>query len=346
MAEGDISLKTTAGSRGCAAFLWLGTAWFLLGSMCDSEGSAASPTQSRVAVTALVFSPDGSRLVSSGARELEIWRTASLEKVGAVSCDLSKFGSLRFAPNGRVLVVAGGDPGRQGTVRVLRWPEREWISETGEHGDVVHRAECDGTGTSWVTASADGRLGLWKMSAEGKLSSSSLWTAHKGPVFSAVFLGEGRWILSAGADRSLKVWRSEDGMLVRSLNYHTEPIQSLELMDPGTRGVRVAPSASRPARIGRSGCGSLKSDGWCGLSGATRAPSLRWLRPRAPSPFLREDPKACSAGLRLAAIASWERGRFTTTGFLPLRPVPTANGWLRATLRGGFGSMKSRSFRE
>ncbi|MBM3822554.1 MAG: hypothetical protein FJ404_06675 [Verrucomicrobia bacterium] len=236
MAEGDISLKTTAGSRGCAAFLWLGTAWFLLSSMCDSEGSAASPTQSRVAVTALVFSPDGSRLVSSGARELEIWRTASLEKVGAVSCDLSKFGSLRFAPNGRVLVVAGGDPGRQGTVRVLRWPEREWISETGEHGDVVHRAECDGTGTSWVTASADGRLGLWKMSAEGKLSSSSLWTAHKGPVFSAVFLGEGRWILSAGADRSLKVWRSEDGMLVRSLNYHTEPIQSLELMDPGDSG--------------------------------------------------------------------------------------------------------------
>src|SRR5690606_33332140 len=59
-----------------------------------------------------------------------------------------------------------------------------------------------------------------------------LLRGHAGPVLGVDYSPDGKLLVSAGADRSLKVWKAATGELLRSFTNHTEGVHSVAFRPP------------------------------------------------------------------------------------------------------------------
>jgi WD40 repeat protein len=228
-------------------------------------------------ITALVFSPDGTTLVSNGDRCVEIRspKDASIQR--KLACELLKITTLAFAPNGRVLAVGGGEPGVSGEVQLLTWPEGEVLYHFGDNTDLVTRIAFDTEGKRLAVAASDHAAKIWNLSQHHAPVLAFTLTGHAGPVLAIGFSPSAQSIVTTSADRSLKVWSSHDGRLLRTFSHHTEAIHALAFRPqlagdtaPVTcasagddRTVRVwQPEIGRMVRIVRGHEGSIFALAW------------------------------------------------------------------------------------
>ena len=188
-------------------------------------GGAATP------VTALVFSPDGQHLIVGRERVVEVRSAASLEIERALDPALQKVTSVAFHPNGAVLAVGGGEPGKAGGAVFFDWPDGNKLSSAQTHADLVSQIAFDTAGTRLAMAGADGLVELrsWpghKLFRELK--------GHAGPVQCVAFSPDASLVLSAGRDRSVKVWKAAGSELIRSFSHHTETINCIAIRPKGS----------------------------------------------------------------------------------------------------------------
>ena len=178
-------------------------------------------------VAALAFSPDGRSLISNGDRQLDIRSPKDAAVQRRLACGLPKITSLAFAPNGRLLAVGGGEPGVRGEVLLLSWPEGKVLYRIGDHTDLVTCVAFGAEGTRLGVASSDHTARVWRLNERDTPTASFTATGHAGPVLAIAFSPSGQSIITASADRSLKVRASDDGHLLRSFSHHTESVHAL-----------------------------------------------------------------------------------------------------------------------
>src|SRR5262245_12201960 len=90
-------------------------------------------------ITALALSPDGTQVVLGSQNGIEIRSWPELNPSTKLTTDLANVHDLRFSPDGRTLLVAGGSPAESGAVEVLSWPAGQRVRRVAEHADVVYR---------------------------------------------------------------------------------------------------------------------------------------------------------------------------------------------------------------
>lgn len=224
-------------SRGLLRGRW---PWLVLVAMAALvDGMGAVP------VTALSFTPDGRFLVSNGDRRLEVRSPVDASTLRSLPCDMAKITSIAFEPKGRFLAVAGGEPGRSGEVRLFSWPEGRLLQQLGGYSDLVACVSFDTEGARLAVAAWDQTAGVWQRSHAGNYTNMLPLKGHAGPVTSIAFAPSGKSVLTASADRSLKVWASVDGRLVRTLSHHTEAIHALAVIPSSPKnGSTLAACAS------------------------------------------------------------------------------------------------------
>lgn len=227
-----------------------------------------------VPVTALAFSPDGSALLSTGDRALEVRSPKDATIQRRIECPLAKVTTLAFSPDGRWLAAGGGEPGLRGEVVLLSWPDGVLKHRFGNQEDLVTSIAFDTAGRRIVSASADHSAKVWTL-AEGTAPVESLTlTGHSAAVLAAAFSPGNGDVVTASADRSLKVWSAADGKLLRSLGQHTETVHTLafrpSVAGPATcasagddRTVRIwQPEIGRMVRIIRNHDGPVLALAW------------------------------------------------------------------------------------
>ncbi len=239
---------------------------------------AAVPLRA-VPIVALVFSRDGTALVSNGDRQVDVRSPSDAVVRRHLDCELPKITSLAFAPNGKWLAVGGGEPGVRGQVLLFTWPDGKLIQRFGASEDVVTGVCFDASGTKLAAASADEIAEIWSLHPDGNPQGETVtFRGHAGAVLALAFSPSGKSIVTASADRSLKVWSATDGHLLRTFTQHTEAVHALAFRPAKTdtegppaicasggddRTVRVwQPEIGRMVRIVRQHDGPIFALAW------------------------------------------------------------------------------------
>lgn len=236
-----------------------------------------------VPVTALAFSPDGSRLIVGGYHELLVFDAAEGKLVRRIGNVGQRVLAIRFLADGRSVAVAGGEPGREGDVRlvdvengsleavlarsnemvfdVAPRPRSEELAVATADGvvrvvDASSGAEVRAISShgDWVTAVAWSDDGA-RLASASRDKSVKVYDAATGELLAnfgdhaaaargVAFTADGKEVLSTGDDRNLRRWRIETGKQVAAVALSGEAFKPVR-----DREMIFVPSAGQPVRV-------------------------------------------------------------------------------------------------
>jgi len=159
-------------------------------------------------ITEIDFSPDGEMLVSvDSQKQAWLWQMStgevwSLEGIG--------WGPAAFSPDGKVLALNGSDG-----VTLWSLEDRQVLAvlESFAAYDMVFSAD----GQVLITSNFD-EIQFWDITTK-KLLRRLTW--HTDSVLGLGLSPKGERLVSGSADRTMKLWRMEDGSLIGSLFGYT-----------------------------------------------------------------------------------------------------------------------------
>ncbi len=191
----------------------------------DDRAAQPAPRSQRVpfAVTALAVSPDGRNVLTGSQHGITVRSWPQFQELRDLATDLVHIHDLCFSPDGRRLLVSGGDPARHGGVEIVAWPDGGRLAQVTSHDDVVYRGDWSPDGLRCATASGDGTCHILDASTAARLVR---YDGHSRAVLAVRYLPDGGTVVSAGVDQTLRVW-TDEGVHLRTLDHHTAAVTGI-----------------------------------------------------------------------------------------------------------------------
>jgi WD40 repeat protein len=190
-------------------------------------------------ITAIAFAPDGKSVVLASQAGLAVHDWPNLNLVRKLNTTLENIHDMAFSPDGRSLAVAGGTPSEAGMAQIFVWPGGMTSCELHGHDDSA-LAVAWKNDSSIATASLDHEIVVWDVTTR---QPTERLKGHSRGVSNLCFLNGNDVLVSSGLDQNLRVWNSESGMVVRTLNNHTKEVHQLALR-PANQGLPMIASVS------------------------------------------------------------------------------------------------------
>ncbi|HCS50212.1 WD40 repeat domain-containing protein [Rubinisphaera sp.] len=184
-------------------------------------------------VTALVITPDGKQVVAAQDSQLRFFEIATLSTLATVDFELASIHDIRFSPDGKMLAVAGGNPGEDGIVQVCHYPFEQAGAVYRIHKDSVYSIRWLPDSNRIVTGSLDGNVNLFDRNKNSKISE---FHGHSKGVTAVEMLPGEKILVTASVDQSLRVWDIITRKNIRTFNNHTGAINDLKI-SPHTEGL-------------------------------------------------------------------------------------------------------------
>jgi WD domain, G-beta repeat len=177
-------------------------------------------------VYAVAVSPDGKTLATgSFDKTVKLWDATSAKEfrtIGGANGHTNTITALAFHPKEATLATASTD----NTVRlwdIKRDKPAEAAQKTLQHPQLVNCLGFNASGTTLATGGQDGILRFWDMTKKEPGTPKTI-TAHETlqpkqaqAIYALVWLPDGKQIITASNDRSIKVWDVEGLKLVREI---------------------------------------------------------------------------------------------------------------------------------
>jgi hypothetical protein len=188
---------------------------------------------------AAVFSPDNQRLATAGYdRMIRIWDLKSGKEQQAIAGHEGAVFDLAFHPDGTVLASASADE----TVKI-------WRVHDGLRLDTLNQPQGEQTavlfspdGNQVLSVGADKRIHQWRFISRDEPAVNPVMTsrfAHGSAIRTMTLTADGTGLLTAAADRTLKLWRLSDLTEIHSHKLQSDSVASLSAVS-GTDTVYVA----------------------------------------------------------------------------------------------------------
>jgi mono/diheme cytochrome c family protein len=169
------------------------------------------------AVTALAHSPWAPVVAVSGARQVVLHRTDTLEFAGVLPFAEGVVHELRFSRNGRLLLAAGGRGGHSGSVVVWDITSGQRVITVGDQYDSVLAADLSAD-QQWVALGGPDRVLKIYRTRDGGLEHRI--RKHTDWVTAVEFSPDGRWLASGDRNGGLFLWEADTGQELFALNGH------------------------------------------------------------------------------------------------------------------------------
>jgi WD40 repeat protein len=159
-----------------------------------------------------------------------------------IETSIPQIAGIAFAPDG-ALAVFGGRPGSSGEIELVgRW-------RAGDHADMVNAVAF---GPDWVATGSHDRT-IVVRDRGGRLLRRL--EGHTGPILALAAKPDGSLLVSAGIDRTLRVWDPRTGELKRSISNHGDRVGAMAFSPDGRR--LASGSRDRTVRIWEPEIGRL-----------------------------------------------------------------------------------------
>jgi WD40 repeat protein len=156
---------------------------------------------------------------------LTIYSWPALQKQREVAVDFSHSNDLVFSADGKLLAIAGGEPGESGGFHVFTWPTGEAQKPQRVLPDVAHQLAWLPGDQRLALAGTDGQLLLATLAGE----IVERLQGHSRDVLCVAVSGDGKLLFSGSGDNSVRVWNARTGELLRTLNNHSGEVRDVAI---------------------------------------------------------------------------------------------------------------------
>jgi WD40 repeat protein/nucleoside phosphorylase len=179
---------------------------------------------------AFALTADGRRVVC-GSREgtLGVWDLRTGTAMSTLEGHEGPITACAVTGDGRVVSAS-----RDGTLRIWELRTGRCLAKLEGHEGPVTACAVTGNGRV-ISASEDGTLGLWDLDTGHALATLG---GHGRLVTSCAVTADGKWLVSASADKTLKVWKLEEmGRAPASMEGRGASVTSCVVMADGQRAI-------------------------------------------------------------------------------------------------------------
>jgi mono/diheme cytochrome c family protein len=178
-------------------------------------------------VSAVAFNPTGRWGISGGFDgTVAAWKVATGEEVWRID-NLGIVTALAVDPTGSVVLVAADR-----VVHVLDLASGKTVRRHGPLPAAVASLGISPNG-KWYAAGDDaGAVRVWFL---GEDTARFRLAGHSGPIRSVAIKDGGRWLLTAGADRTVRLWDTAAKKDVAVFRKHTSPVVAATFLANGTQ---------------------------------------------------------------------------------------------------------------
>ena len=201
-------------------------------------------------VNALLFTPDGKKIVVGGYHELTVWDVPSGKLEKRIHTRSERAYGLAFLPDGK-LAVAGGRPGQEGDVRIydLNAKGKEvggvlvldgvrdkavLIKELLETDDSILALALSTDGKQLAAGGCDRIVRVWDL-ATGKLEHAI--ENHADWVFGIAFAPDGKHLVTGSRDKTAKVWDLAAKESILTFPDHQNGVYGVAITADGLTGI-------------------------------------------------------------------------------------------------------------
>ncbi len=166
-------------------------------------------------VTSLDFSPDGKLLAVAGFHEAILWKADGSTRVARLVGMSQRIESVRFSADGKKLLVAGGNPCRNGELQVWNVASHELLASSAIGFDTLYGGSWSPDGKLIAAGGADNTL---RAVDSESFKQVVYMAAHDDWIRGTVFSGDGKSLFTASrhdgqddrrGDAAVR-WQSDD----------------------------------------------------------------------------------------------------------------------------------------
>ncbi len=183
-------------------------------------------------VTAVAFSPDGSRIASGNGSDLAVWDAETGELLFAKQGESLDLLSLAFSPDGTLLAGGYGEFNGAETGYARVWDAitgEERIAKIPGHPGGVWSVAFHPAGKQ-LALTSEGLVEVWDLDSRESVLAVS---GHQGFLYAVAYRPDGRYFASGGLDRTIRLWDAANGALVRIYRGHTGFVRGLAFSPDG-----------------------------------------------------------------------------------------------------------------